>query len=58
MELTHKGQASALLGTGVLGYSLGPLRDGMLSLDVGQDSTLSNGHASQELVQLFIIPRS
>ena len=25
-------------------------------LDVGQDSTLGNGHASQELVQFLIIP--
>ena len=27
------------------------------SLDVGQDTTLGNGHTSQELVQLFIIPK-
>ena len=26
------------------------------SLDVGQDSTLGNGHTSQELVQFFIVP--
>ena len=26
------------------------------SLDVGQDATLSNGNASEELVQLFVVP--
>ena len=26
------------------------------SLDVGQDATLSNGNASEELVQFFVVP--
>ena len=43
--------SSLLLGTGTL---LGQQH----RLDVGQDTTLGNGHTSQELVQFLIIPES
>ena len=43
----HLGPAAGGLGLGLLGQKH--------SLDVGQDTTLGDGHAGQELVQLLVV---
>ena len=46
--ILHTLRALLARGTVLLGQEDG--------LDVGQDTTLGNGHTSQKLVQLFIVP--
>ena len=51
LNIPRQNSSSLLLGTGTL---LGQQH----RLDVGQDTTLGNGHTSQELIQFLIIPES